>query len=150
MRLRTEDIPRGAQTDERRQYQRTYGPFRGTWQSASEHRHVGILDIAPDGCFVDGIAGPEPGERVQVSVTIQHCSVSLAGTVILTDRVQGFAVAFTITHPRGSNTCVTSWTRRECPRSGSPSDTRNRKSTRSIPVRPTMASGTFQVQAQER
>lgn len=47
----------------------------------------GVVDIGPGGCPVDGIGGPGPGERVQVSVTIQHRSVALVGTLIYTDRV---------------------------------------------------------------
>lgn len=84
---------------ERRQDRRNHGPFRGAWHNASEHRQAGILDIGPGGCFVDGIGGPSPGERVQVSVTIHQRSVALAGKVISTDRVQGFAVVFTDNPP---------------------------------------------------
>ena len=71
------------------------GPFRGSWRTAADGRYAGILDIGPDGCFVESMAGPGPGERVQVCVTIQHQCVTLTGRVIYTDRVQGFAVAFT-------------------------------------------------------
>ena len=84
---------------ERRDYRRSHGPFRGAWHSASEHRQAGILDLGPGGCFVDGLGGPGPGERVQVSVTIRHRSVTLLGEVIYTDRVQGFAVVFTDNPP---------------------------------------------------
>ncbi len=84
---------------EQRQDQRRHGPFRGAWRSASQHRQAGILDIGPGGCFVDGMGGPSPGERVQVSVTIHQCSVALAGEVLHTDRVQGFAVVFTDNPP---------------------------------------------------
>ena len=79
---------------ERRQYPRIHGPFRGTWQSAFNDPQVGILDISPGGCFVHGSSGPSPGERVQVSVTIQHRSVALVGTVIYTDGLKGFEVVF--------------------------------------------------------
>lgn len=84
---------------ERRQDQRTHGPFRGAWRSASEYRQAGILDIGAGGCFVDGMSGPDPGERVQVSVTIRHQSIALGGDVIYTDRVLGFAVVFTDNPP---------------------------------------------------
>ena len=85
----------GPDMPERRQYRRSHGPFRGAWRSASEHRQAGVLDIGPGGCFVEGMGGPDRGERVQVSVTIRHRAVTLLGEVIYTDRVQGFAVVFT-------------------------------------------------------
>lgn len=79
---------------ERRQYLRSRGPFRGTWQSAFEHRQAAILDVNAGGCFVDGMGGPDRGEPVQVSITSQQRSVTLLGEVIYSDRVRGFAVAF--------------------------------------------------------
>lgn len=82
-------------TTERRAAARIRGPFEASWSGTSTHRSVRITDVSDTGCFIEDLAAPAPGERVEVSITLPGCPVlTVAGTVVYLYPAQGFAVVF--------------------------------------------------------
>lgn len=82
-------------TTERRGTERVRGPFDASWSGTSGHRTVRITDISETGCFIEDLATPATGERVEVTVTLRGGpALQLAGTVVYLYPAQGFAVSF--------------------------------------------------------
>jgi hypothetical protein len=79
---------------ERRKHQRHLRPFEGTYSGASGSTRCRITDISIGGCFVQSLAGPNPGEATVVTVLIGNHSLAFPGKVVYVDSGMGFAVQF--------------------------------------------------------
>jgi PilZ domain len=79
---------------DRRNHERLKGPFDGSWDGSSGMRTCRITDLSAGGCFVDALAAPEVGSRINISIELDGGTFVVPATVAYLDRVQGFAVRF--------------------------------------------------------
>ena len=87
---------------ERRTTHRYRGPFEATWSGASSQRRVRIADVSLSGCFIEDLAAPRVGERVDLTLFLPGGPpVHAGGTVVYIYPAQGFAVTFE--HDEGSS-----------------------------------------------
>jgi hypothetical protein len=80
--------------EERRRHSRVAGPFDGNWSGAAGARECRITDLSAGGCFVDALSRQDPGTEITITVVVAGQTLSVPGTVVYVDRVQGFGVQF--------------------------------------------------------
>lgn len=82
-------------SSERRGRQRVRGPFEASWSGTSGHRRVRVADVSVSGCFIEDLATPAIGDRVDVTLFLPHeLEVQATGRVVYLYPAQGFAVTF--------------------------------------------------------
>ena len=81
---------------ERRKHRRILHPLDGSWRGASAGRaRCRISDLSVSGCFVHGIAAPQPGEETVITLHISAThDLSLASEVVYVENAIGFGIRF--------------------------------------------------------